>query len=104
MGYLDTALSALSPPKAPVSHKVVVGDPLRTNVLTYKGSLSPPAAEAATDWRAEVAGWPRERWTRWRQTATGCLGYLKHPPTAQDIRDADRFAYYVTAPDGDTHD
>jgi hypothetical protein len=107
MGYLKTARSARSTPisvDTPGSH--TVSGPLRTNELTNLRTNPAPIVFDGIiiqrDWRSVVAGWPDERWLRWRRTATECLGYLKHPPTAQDIRDADRFAYYVTAPDG-TH-
>jgi len=48
-----------------------------------------PPIEVPRDWRSVVAGWPHDRWVRWRARSGEIQSDLGRAPTADDIREED---------------
>lgn len=51
-----------------------------------------PGIDVPPDWRSAVAGLPQDRWMAWRRRSEKIQATLGHPPTADEIRAADRQA------------
>jgi hypothetical protein len=54
-------------------------------------------------WRSEVAGWPHERWVRWRRLSTELLGRVTSTPTPEQIAIADHLAYVEARSEVESH-